>query len=60
LLSTYNWETLRADEGFIFVVIGLLRNQLVAESGLAELRDQALSLCEALGEAIGRSCNPPQ
>ena len=60
LLSTYNWETLRADEGFIFVVIGLLRNQLVAESGLAELRDRALSLCQALGEAIGRSCNPPQ
>lgn len=60
LLSTYNWETLRTDEGFIFAVIGLLRNQLVAESGLVELRDRALSLCQALGEAIGRCCDPPQ
>jgi len=60
LLSTYNWETLRADEGFIFSVIGLLRNQLVAEHGLVELRDQAVSLCESLGDAIGRTCAPPQ
>ena len=60
LLSTYNWETLRADEGFIFVVIGLLRNQLVAEAALVELRDRAASLCLAVGDAIGRSCAPPQ
>ena len=56
LLSTYHWETLRADEGFIFSVIGQLRNQLVSERGLVELRDRALSLCEALGDAIGRTC----
>lgn len=59
LLSTYNWETLRADEGFIFEIIGLLRNQLVAEQALIALRDRAKSLCESLGEIVGRSCDPP-
>jgi len=58
LLSTYDWETLRADEEFMFIAIGLLRNQLVAEESLIELRDQALSLCETLGIAIGAECNP--
>ena len=56
LLSTYNWKSLRSDESFIFEIIGLLRNQLVAEQGLIELRDQAMSLCETLGEIVGRSC----
>ncbi|HMB61385.1 MAG TPA: hypothetical protein VKN35_15845 [Xanthomonadales bacterium] len=56
LLSTYNWETLRADEGFMFVAIGLLRNQLVAEESLVQLRDQALSLCQTLGNVIGETC----
>ena len=56
LLSTYNWESLRSDEGFIFEIIGLLRNQLVAEEGLIELRDQAKSLCETLGDIVSRSC----
>jgi hypothetical protein len=58
LLSTYNWETLRADEGFILDIIGLLRNQLVAEQGLIELRNRAKSLCESLGDIVGRSCDP--
>ncbi len=56
LLSTYNWQSLRADESFVFAVIGLLRNQLVVEQGLIELRDQAKSLCDTLGEMVGRSC----
>jgi hypothetical protein len=60
LLSTYNWETLRADEGFIFQIIGLLRNQLVAEQALVDLRDKAMSLCENLGDIIGRSCGSPE
>lgn len=57
LLSTYNWESLRSDEEFIFEIIGLLRNQLVAEQGLVELRDQARSLCEFLGDVVNRSCS---
>jgi len=56
LLSTYNWQSLRSDESFIFEVIGLLRNQLVAEQGLIELRDQAKSLCDTLAKMVGRSC----
>lgn len=56
LLSTYNWSSLRSDESFVFEIIGLLRNQLVAEQGLIELRDQAASLCEILGDVVGRSC----
>lgn len=44
LLSNYNWETLRVDEEFIFAVIGLLRNQIVSEEGLVQLRDQ-VGLC---------------
>lgn len=56
LLSMFNWETLRADEDFIFAVIGLLRNQLVSEQGLLELREQAGAMCQALGKAIGREC----
>ena len=59
LLSTYNWETLRADEGFIFRLIGALRNQLVVEQGLVDLRDEAKALCETLGKVIDRSCNQP-
>ena len=57
LLSTYDWETLRADEEFIFRIIGLLRNQLVAEESLVELRKKAKALCETLGDAIGRTCD---
>ena len=56
LLSTYNWGSLRSDESFIFEIIGLLRNQLVAQQGLLELRDQAMSLCEILGETVSRPC----
>lgn len=56
LLSTYNWESLRDDEVFILEIIGLLRNQLVAEEGLIDLRDQAKSLCETLGRTVGRPC----
>ncbi len=56
LLSTYNWESLRSDEAFILATIGQLRNQLVAEEGLIELRDRAKSLCEALGDSVGRPC----
>lgn len=56
LLSTYNWESLRADEHFLFEIIGLLRNQLVAEEVLVQLQGQAQALCDALGEAVGRAC----
>jgi hypothetical protein len=59
LVSTYNWDSLRSDESFIFEIIGLLRNQLVAEQGLIELNDQAKSLCETLGEMVSRSCTLP-
>ena len=59
ILSTYNWKSLRSDESFVLEIIGLLRNQLVAEQGLIELRDQATSLCETLGEIVGRSCTSP-
>jgi len=57
LLSTYDWETMRADEEFIFRIIGLLRNQLVAEESLVELRDRVKALCETLGHATGRACD---
>ena len=56
LLSTYNWQSLRSDESFVFEVIGLLRNQLVVEHGLIEMRDQAKSLCDTLGEMVSQSC----
>jgi hypothetical protein len=56
LLSTYDWESLRSDEAFMFAIIGLLRNQLVSEQGLAELRDRAKSLCESLGDIVQRPC----
>ena len=57
LLSTYDWEGLRNDERFLFDIIGLLRNQLVAEEGMVALRDQARALCETLADAIGRTCD---
>ena len=60
LLSTFDWKSLRSDPLFKFEVIGLLRNQLVAEQGLVELRDQAHSLCETLGDMIGQTCSSPQ
>jgi hypothetical protein len=56
LLSTFNWDTLRSDDDFIYEIIGLLRNQLVMEEGLIQLRDQAGALCETLGDIVGRSC----
>ena len=60
LLSTYNWESLRADETFILEIIGQLRNQLVMEVGLIELRDHAKSLCDALGDVVSRPCTSGQ
>ena len=59
LISTFDWSSMRSDELFIIQAIGLLRNQLVAEGGMVELRDQAKSLCEALGDSIGQSCGSP-
>jgi len=59
LLSSYDWTSLRSDEAFIFEIIGLLRNQLVAEEGLLTLRDQAKSLCETLGARVARPCELP-
>ena len=57
LLSTYNWATLRADEEFIFTIIGLLRNQIVSQEGLVQLEDQARALCETLGTLVEKSCS---
>lgn len=59
LLSTFDWESLRSDQSFKIEIIGLFRNQLVAEEGLIELRDQAHSLCETLGDIVGRKCGSP-
>jgi hypothetical protein len=59
LLSTYDWESLRGDRAFISEIIGLLRNQLVAEESLAALRDEAGQICVALAESIGRECDLP-
>ena len=56
LLSNYDWESLRADEDFIFVAIGQLRNQLVSEEGILHLRDQAAALCTTLGSRLGQAC----
>ncbi len=52
LLSTYDWDTLRADERFIFQIIGLLRNQLVIQEYLVDMRNQARSMCESLRELV--------
>ena len=56
LLSTYDWDSLRGDENFIFSAIGQLRNQLVAEEILQALTDSARKLCNSLAEATGQSC----
>jgi hypothetical protein len=48
LLSTHNWETLRADEAFIFSIIGTLRNQLVIEQGRLILVKSRLSFRKSL------------
>ena len=60
LLSTYDWQSMRSDEHFILVSIGLLRNQLVAEEGLRALRDQAVSLCRTLAERTAGECVPSE
>lgn len=56
LISTYNWNQLRQDEGFKFSAIGLLRNQLVAELALIDLQKRATSVCQNLGLEIDREC----
>ena len=57
LLSTYDWDSLRGDENFIFSAIGQLRNQLVAQDILEALRDSARRLCDSLGEATDQPCD---
>ena len=59
LLSIYNWETIRGDENFIIEAIGKLRNQLVIEESLIELKRVAMNMCQSIGTAIGRSCQNP-
>jgi hypothetical protein len=56
LLSSFDWDSLRADESFVFQTIAYLRNQLVAEEGLTALRDQAQALCESLALRTGGIC----
>ncbi len=58
LLSTYNWQTMRADEDFILESIGRLRNQLVFEEILLETRDLAVEMCTSIGRELDRSCDP--
>lgn len=55
-LSTYDWDSLRADEEFKTILIGYLRNHLVLEEGVIDLEQDAKAMCDALGDAIGRSC----
>ncbi len=57
LISTYDWDRLRADDEFKFAAIGLLRNQLVTELGLVDLQKLAEASCQNLAEEIGKSCN---
>jgi hypothetical protein len=57
LLSEYNWETLRADEQFIFEIIGLLYNQLLSQEVLLSMLDRARVLCETLGEITAQTCD---
>lgn len=57
LISTYDWDRLRADDAFKFAAIGLLRNQLVTELGLIDLQKLAESSCQHLAEEIGKSCD---
>jgi hypothetical protein len=56
LLSTFDWDSLRADESFVFLTIAHLRNQLVAEESLIALRDQARALCETLASRTSQTC----
>ena len=56
LISTYNWGELRRDEAFKFAAIGLLRNQLVAELALIDLQRRAISVCQNLGQELGKEC----
>ena len=56
LLSTYDWNSIRQDRDFITIAIGALRNQVVAETMLLELRDEAKSMCDALAGELGQEC----
>lgn len=56
LLSTYNWTTLRADEGFILDAIGKLRNQLVIQESLRVLHTLASEMCQSIAAQINRTC----
>lgn len=56
LLSSYDWEGLRADEQFKFLIIGLLRNHLVGDSALVDLQTRAVTACRSLGQAVGKEC----
>lgn len=56
LLSTYDWESMRADRQFISIAIGYLRNQVVSEDSLRDLQTSASELCETLGRVVERSC----
>lgn len=58
LISSYDWQGLRSDDQFKFAAIGLLRNQLVADQGLRELQEMVVSTCAAIGNEIGKTCDP--
>ena len=57
VLSTFNWQAMREDEDFIFQLIGMLRNQLVATRAINGLQAQAKAMCDALGIAVGSTCD---
>jgi len=58
VLSTYDWESLRADGKFKSQLIGALRNQLRFQGMRRQLLFRARAMCDAIAAEVGRSCQP--
>lgn len=59
ILSTYDWDGIRADPGFVSRLIGALRNQLAVQEMRLDLLRMAEQMCAAIASELDTTCQPP-
>lgn len=55
---TVDWQSLRADKSFNYILLSSMRNQYTFQSYRQGVLEDAQRMCEVLADEIGRECMP--
>ena len=56
ILSTYDWDSLRADKVFVSMLVGELRNQLNVQITIRDQHDTAMEICQVIAAELDTEC----